>query len=297
MANKGLVFSIQPFSIHDGKGIRTNVFLKGCPLHCLWCHNPEGLSSTLDVEYFENKCQHCGTCGFIFEHMHDVLKMREEEKIHLTKQCPYHALDLVGRWMTVDEVIDEVMIDYRFYQSSQGGMTISGGEPMLQKDFTYALMKKAKEKGLMTAMETSGYAPLDAYVKVAPYVDQFLWDDKESDSAKHKKFTGVGNDKISNNFEHLYQHGAHIKLRCPVIPGLNDTEEHFRGIAHRVVMHPDLDGWEIMPYHNFGLAKEKRLGNDRGYRFQVPDKGQKEKWNQIIQTYIEKEEQNESIYQ
>lgn len=290
MENKeGIVFSIQPFSIHDGKGIRTNVFLKGCPLRCRWCHNPEGLNRCVEIAYYENKCHHCGACGDVYKDLKNVQKESEEIKKKIVHSCPYRAYELLGKRMTVQEVIDEVMIDYNFYQTSQGGMTISGGEAMMQADFVCELLKEAKKKGLSTALETSGYAPKEAFQSLYTYVDQFLWDYKVTNPKSHKELTGVDSKLILDNFEWLYAQGAHMKLRCPLIPNVNDTEEHLKGIAHQIVCHPNLDGWEVMPYHDLGLSKEKRIGNERGYQFTVPSSNLKEEWNQKIKQYMEEE--------
>ena len=260
MEQKGLVFGIQHFSIHDGDGIRSNVFLKGCPLRCLWCHNPEGLSAQIEIQYIQNKCCGCGRCGYIFKNMHDLYIKSEDEKQQYAKKCLYGALEPVGKWMSVDEVIEDVMKDLRFFKKSNGGITVSGGEPMMQPDFSLALLKEAKKQGIQTAMETSGFASLEQYKKVLPYVDEFLWDYKETDETKHKKFTGVSNQQILKNLDALYKDGANIILRCPIIPGLNDTEEHFRGIAKRSREMKDLKGVELMPYHKFGVAKDARIG-------------------------------------
>ena len=283
MEQKGLVFGIQHFSIHDGDGIRSNVFLKGCPLRCLWCHNPEGLSAQIGIQYIQNKCRGCGRCGYIFKNMHDLYIKSEEEKQAYAAQCVYGALEPVGKWMTVTEVIDDVMKDLCFFKESNGGITVSGGEPMLQHEYTLALLKEAKKRGIQTAMETSGFALLKQYKQVLPYVDEFLWDYKETDETKHKKFTGVSNQRILENLDALYKDGANIILRCPIIPGLNDTEEHFRGIAKRSREMKDLKGVELMPYHKFGVAKDARIGRMEQKEYEVPSKDMKKSWeDQII---------------
>lgn len=282
MEQKGLVFGIQHFSIHDGEGIRSNVFLKGCPLRCLWCHNPEGLSAQIGIQYIQNKCRGCGKCGYIFKHMHDLYIKTESQKQAYASQCVYGALEPVGKWMTVTEVIDDVMKDLRFFKESDGGITVSGGEPMLQHEFTLALLKEAKKQGIRTAMETSGFAPLEQYKKVLPYVDEFLWDYKETDETKHKEFTGVNNQRILENLDALYKAGASIVLRCPIIPGLNDTEEHFRGIAARSSQMENLKGVELMPYHKFGVAKDTRIGRMEQKEYEVPSKNMKKYWEEQI---------------
>ena len=282
MEQKGLVFGIQHFSIHDGEGIRSNVFLKGCPLRCLWCHNPEGLSSQIGIQYIQNKCRGCGRCGYIFKNMHDLYIKTESQKQVYVDQCVYGALEPVGKWMTVTEVIDDVMKDLRFFKESDGGITVSGGEPMLQHEFTLALLKEAKKRGIQTAMETSGFALLEQYKQVLPYVDEFLWDYKETDEIKHKEFTGVSNQRILENLDALYKDGANIILRCPIISGLNDTEEHFRGIAQRSSQMKNLKGVELMPYHKFGVAKDTRIGRMEQKEYEVPSKNMKKYWEEQI---------------
>ena len=282
MEQKGLVFGIQHFSIHDGEGIRSNVFLKGCPLRCLWCHNPEGLSSQIGIQYIQNKCRGCGRCGYIFKNMHDLYIKTESQKQAYAAQCVYGALEPVGKWMTVTEVIDDVMKDLRFFKESDGGITVSGGEPMLQHEFTLALLKEAKKRGIQTAMETSGFALLKQYKQVLPYVDEFLWDYKETDEIKHKEFTGVSNQRILENLDALYKDGANIILRCPIISGLNDTEEHFRGIAQRSSQMKNLKGVELMPYHKFGVAKDTRIGRMEQKEYEVPSKNMKKYWEEQI---------------
>ena len=282
MEQKGLVFGIQHFSIHDGDGIRSNVFLKGCPLRCLWCHNPEGLSAQIEIQYIQNKCCGCGRCGYIFKNMHDLYIKTESQKQAYAAQCVYGALEPVGKWMTVTEVIDDVMKDLRFFKESDGGITVSGGEPMLQHEFTLALLKEAKKRGIQTAMETSGFALLEQYKQVLPYVDEFLWDYKETDEIKHKEFTGVSNQRILENLDALYKDGANIILRCPIIPGLNDTEEHFRGIAKRSRQMKNLKGVELMPYHKFGVAKDARIGRMEQKEYESPSKDMKKSWEEQI---------------
>lgn len=285
---KGLIFGIQHFSIHDGDGIRSNVFLKGCPLRCLWCHNPEGLSPKMELQYFENRCRKCGKCGDIYQNMLLLSGQPEDRKESYAQNCPYGALEQVGSYMTADQVLDEVRMDQEFFRTSRGGITLSGGEPMMQTDFVFSILKKAKKIGLSTAVETSGYSDKSDYERIYPYVDEFLWDCKETDSKKHKRYTGVDNYKIISNLRFLYDKGASITLRCPVIPGMNDTEEHFQGIARLLNEFEDLKGWEIMPYHRLGAAKEKRLGGKQGKKFSVPEKDTVEQWKQKINEYIRK---------
>lgn len=226
MMVKGIVFDIQRFSIHDGPGIRTTVFLKGCPLRCLWCHNPESQS-------FEPEIMH--ELGF--------------DKI-------------VGKEMSISEVMTEVLKDRAYYERTGGGITLSGGEPMGQFLFTNALLEEAKSSGLHTCLETAGYGPTHQYEEVAPLVDLFLFDYKVTDAQKHYQLAGRDNALILTNLDRLYTLGASIRLRCPLIPAINDEDTHLQGIAHLLEKYPRIDGPEIMAYHNLGNSKAASLGRE-----------------------------------
>ena len=225
--NKGIVFDIQRFSLHDGPGIRTTVFLKGCPLRCMWCHNPESWKLAPEP----------------------MVKENGESRI-----C--------GREMTADAVIEEVLADRAYYENSGGGLTVSGGEPMLQLPFLLELLKMAKAAGIHTCLETSGYCERDSLDAVLPFVDLFLFDIKETDPERHREFTGVDNRLILQNLEHLHRAGADILLRCPIIPGLNDSDGHIATVAALAREYPNIRGVEIMPYHDMGKGKWKELGRE-----------------------------------
>lgn len=281
---KGLVFGIQHFSIHDGPGIRSAVFLKGCPLHCLWCHNPEGLSCDVGLQYYENDCENCGACGFIFKDMKKAGTLSLDRKQKAVKSCPFHALRLVGEPMSVEEIMDQVMKDLRYFKSSGGGITISGGEPMMQAEFAAELAKSAKEQHITTTLETSGFAALKDFISIMPFIDTFLWDYKATGEEMHKKLIGASNRRILSNLSYLHDHGANIVIRCPLIPGVNDTDEHLKGIADLCRQYPDLAGIEIMPYHKMGVSKAKRMGLMQE-EYQVPKKKLKDDWLKKIQGF------------
>lgn len=281
---KGFIFGIQHFSIHDGPGIRSTVFLKGCPLRCLWCHNPEGLSCGIGIQYYENECFKCGHCGNIYENMEHVELLSEEEKHRLAKECPGHALRLVGEYMSVEQVMEQIMKDYRYFRSSQGGITISGGEPMMQPSFSIELARAAKKSGITVSLETSGFSSIENYRSIMPYVDTFLWDYKATTDEMHKRLTGVSERKILRNLDELYRNGAQIVLRCPLVPEVNDTEEHLKGIAEITKKYPKLKGIEIMPYHKMGVSKAKRTGILQK-EYQVPQKEKKMYWVEKIKEY------------
>lgn len=278
---KGTIFGIQRFSIHDGPGIRTVVFLKGCPLRCIWCHNPEGISHLVEGKLLNENSR-------LSEVSKKLIKSINEKKLDYMdskckKMCVLEEIELVGMYVTVESVIKEVIRDKRYYDTSFGGITISGGEPMFQMSFLLELLKQSKEKGISTALETSGYASIDDYYKVAPYVDYFLWDYKESNPMLSKNFIGVTNDKILENLANINSLGKKIILRCPIIPSLNDRDDHFKSIAKLTKEYENIQGFEIMPYHNLGIAKAKKMEFSEISSFTVPSKELVDEWrNKII---------------
>lgn len=267
---KGTIFNIQKFSINDGPGIRTTVFMKGCPLDCIWCHNPESKSTKPELFFDARKCILCGACIALCEagchsFSGDVHSLSRTSCISCggcAKVCVTNALELAGEEKTPEEVIAEVMKDKAFYDNSGGGITLSGGEPMAQMDFTLELLKLAKEKGLHTCMETCGYAREEDFKKVAPLVDIFLFDYKETLEEKHKEYTRVSNKLILSNLRMLDDMGSSIVLRCPIIPTLNDRPEHFDGIAQIANELRNIAEINIEPYHPLGKGKAEMLSKD-----------------------------------
>ena len=266
---KGTVFNIQKFCINDGPGIRTTVFLKGCPLSCLWCHNPESKSAKPEIMYDSKKCIVCGKCaavcpmqchGFSEEKGHIFCREKCISCGRCTEGCYASALEMAGKQREAEDVIAEVMKDKAFYDNSGGGMTLSGGEPMLQFDFTYELLTLAKEKGLHTCIETCGYAPSENYRRIAPLIDIFLFDYKETDPSRHKDYTGVTNELILENLKMLDEMGAKTVLRCPIIPTMNDRAEHFKGIADVANSLKNILEINVEPYHPLGSGKSAMLG-------------------------------------
>jgi pyruvate formate lyase activating enzyme len=219
---KGIVFDIQQGGMHDGHGIRTVVFLKGCPLRCVWCHNAESIAPEIQPDL-----KNPGKC--------------------------------FGRELSVHEVMDVVEKDRAFYEESGGGITLSGGEPMLQFEFTKALLMAAREQGIHTCLDTCGYASRYQYRQIDSLIDLFHYDYKASSSTEHELWTGVSSKEIMSNLRMLYERGAEIILRCPIVPGLNATEEHFRGIAALSMEMPKLI-INVLPYHNMGRDKWGRSG-------------------------------------
>lgn len=242
----GTIFDIQHFSVHDGPGIRTTVFMKGCPLRCKWCHNPEGLSKSLQLQFFEDKCIGCALCG---------------ERNHLSdaQKCPAGALKVCGREVDEDEVIAEVLKDKIFY-SDNGGITFSGGECLLQADFVASVLCKAKALGLHTAIDTCGYVPFEELEKTLACCDLYLYDIKCFTSNVHKEYTGVDNLLIIDNLKRLDAAQKDIWIRIPVIPGFNNTVEEMSRIAELISSMPSIKQLTLMPYHTLGASKYKTLG-------------------------------------
>jgi glycyl-radical enzyme activating protein len=265
---EGIVFNIQRFSIHDGPGIRTTVFLKGCPLSCIWCHNPESISPHLEISFNESLCKHCGSCAAVCpKGAHIIgteshLYNREEcERCgRCTEACLAEAITMVGERMSAEEVVAEVERDIPFYNTSGGGMTLSGGEPLLQIDFSRALLSLAKERGIHTCLDTSGYVLSDQLDTIRKHVDLFLFDFKGADPARHRQHTGVDPGIILKNLDILVKKGDRIILRCPIIPGYTDNDDHFLEIAALEKSYPELVEINILGYHELGKGKYDRLG-------------------------------------
>lgn len=263
----GTVCEIEKYAIHDGPGIRTVVFLKGCPLSCLWCSNPETQSINQEVYFNTNKCMSCGRCVQVCTQ--NAIDVREGKAIHIREKCigcgkcadtcAFVAFNTIGRKMTVTEVFEELIKDDVFYQKSGGGITISGGEVLMHGDFVEALLKMCKENYLHTAIETSGFGSFDTLKRISKYTDLIMFDIKHMDNEVHKKLTGVSNKIIHSNLRKLSQDYGSIIIRIPLIPGLND---HIRNIEEttKLALELKINEIHLLPYHSLGLEKYKQLG-------------------------------------
>ncbi len=267
----GWIFNIQRFSVHDGPGIRTTVFLKGCPLRCLWCDNPESQRLEPQIVFWQERCIHCDAClGVCPESALEV--DAEGNRRWLLEQCTLcgrcaevcfaGALEQIGRRATVQEVLTTVEADRRFYEQSGGGATLSGGEPLGQPLFSRALLQAIHERGIHTAIETSGYGPWSVWLELLPHLDLILYDLKEMDPERHQMMTGVSNRLILANLRRLADTGKEIIVRQPVIPGCNDSPESIHALARFVSSLQTIEEIDLLPYHRFGRAKYDRLGKE-----------------------------------
>jgi pyruvate formate lyase activating enzyme len=272
---KGMVLNIQHFSTHDGPGMRTTVFLKGCSLRCKWCSNPESIQLKPELGYNMNKCIGLAECGFCLKECPEsaIFFLDSDIKAQVNWDlctncgkcvpvCPPQALYLFGQEMTVAQVLDEVEQDSSFYRESGGGMTLSGGECQLQPDFSAALLEEAHRRGINTAIETASNVPWEFMVKVLPHVDTVLHDIKLTDPERHKKWTGVDNKRIRENLKRAYETFPDKKFiaRTPLIPGVNDDEEHIRAALAFIKPHKNVVDYELLPYMRFGESKYGFLG-------------------------------------
>lgn len=273
---KGTVFNIQKFSVHDGDGIRTLVFLKGCPLRCGWCSNPESQRTQPEHAFNPSRCLTAEVCGRCIEACETgALSLREglilfdvrrcRQCMRCVEACPSGAQTRYGDVMTVKEVLDKVERDGVFFSRSGGGLTLSGGEALTQFDFAMALLRTARSHALDTTIETCGYYPYEKLREACTCLDGLIYDIKIFDSEKHKKYTGVGNEPILGNFKRVVEDfpDLPILVRTPVIPGVNDTDEEIRAIRDFIPRRPNIE-YELLTYHRLGQPKYGYLGRPYG---------------------------------
>lgn len=274
MEAKGIIFNIQKFSLHDGPGVRTTVFFKGCPLRCKWCANPESQLMKPQILYHGRDCIHCGRCVMFCPAK--ALSMDDEGKIHFDSAgcrgcltcvhgCPQRALSCSGDAKTVDEVVEVCMQDAEFYEESGGGVTLSGGEALMQPEFAGEMLKRLKARGVHTAMETTGFAPAKVFDAVTADAELLLFDIKHWDAEKHKEGTGVDNALILANMRRAIANGRAVLPRLPVIPGFNDSLEDAAGFVRRL-REAGADRIQLLPFHQFGESKYDLLGQSYEYR-------------------------------
>lgn len=292
MALTGVIFNIQRYSVQDGPGIRTTIFLKGCPMRCPWCSNPESWKGYPELGHVDTLCDGCGRCVTVCPKQAIAVvngKVQVNRVLcnncgECVPVCPLDALKIFGREMTVDEVMEEVRRDQLFYRNSEGGVTISGGEVLAQADFSAEVFRRCVDAGIHTAIESCGYAPRRQLDKILPYLDLALYDIKHMDSQVHKKFTGTPNERILENARHMAARGIPLIVRVPVIPGFNDDEANISATCQFAAsMNGSVRQIDLLPYHRFGMGKWAML--DRTYPIpdiRPPEKERVEKLQAII---------------
>ncbi len=262
------IFEIQTFSLHDGPGIRTTVFFKGCPLRCKWCSNPEGLEIRPTLSYQIKKCTQCLACSNVCpsgalsaENGKLIVQHDKCTACGLCLEiCPTQALKLYGYPAEAEDIIVRVKKDKAYFDKSGGGITLSGGEVMMQPQFTLQLLQLAKQEKIHTCIETCGYGKQEDYKKILPFVDLFLFDYKLSNEAAHVAYTGKSNQKILENLDFICKNGAKVCLRLPIIPEINDNTAHFKAIVEVSQKYEAIKSVELMPYHNWGQHKYEEIG-------------------------------------
>ncbi|MEL1134353.1 choline TMA-lyase-activating enzyme [Desulfitobacterium sp. THU1] len=272
LERKARIFNVQKYSIYDGPGIRTLIFFKGCPLRCKWCSNPEGLERKYQVMYKEDLCIHCGQCIAVCPV--NIHNFSEESRHHVNRDidcigcrkceeiCPKQALSIAGEDKSISEVLEIIQQDALFYLSSGGGVTLGGGEVTAQPEFATNLLMECKRMGINTAIETCGYVKLDSLLMIAQFTDLFLYDLKHIDSDRHYELTGVRNERILDNLTELIRRGYHVKVRMPLIKGLNDGFDTLRRTLEFLKPFQsckNFQGIDLLPYHRLGINKYKQL--------------------------------------
>jgi len=282
----GTVFNIQRYSIHDGPGIRTTVFLKGCPLNCWWCQNPESQLSGQEMVFWEDRCIGCGACSLNCPsgaiRMENKKPVTDKNKCNLcgecSRICPAQVREMIGKKLTAEEIIKEIEKNLVFYEESGGGVTFSGGEPLGQSEFLEGLLNGCREKKIHTAVDTSGYVSWEILNKMIPKVDLFLYDLKLMDNERHKKYTGVSNELILENLKKLSSVHNNIFVRFPVIPGINDDCQNIKEIG-KFLSSLKITQVNILPYHHIGIDKYKRL--ERTYKLATTQPPSEEKLSEV----------------
>lgn len=288
----GIVFNIQKFCIHDGDGIRTCVFLKGCPLRCVWCHNPESYEKSPTISFDKYKCSLCGRCieecsARIIEN--NSLGIDRQKCLSCgkcTSVCLNDANEIIGREMTASEVLEEVLKDKIFYDSSGGGVTLTGGEPSCQPDFALEILHLLKREGISVAIETCGSGSREFYKEAAGLDATFLFDIKCIDSVLHKKLTGAYNSKIMSNLLYLMEVDADIIIRLPMIPDCNDSDENIARLSEFLNENKGRYRYaELMPYHTLGVGKAEKIGSKATYTHSNAGEGEISRWESLFASY------------
>ena len=278
MTTTGIIFDIKRFSIHDGPGIRSTVFFKGCPLSCRWCHNPESQSPQPELIFRPERCLNCGDCaevcpsGATVIHGSEIHYLIDRCQVcgQCVRVCYPGARELIGYEISPEEVVDELVKDLPFYQESGGGVTISGGEPLYQPDFLEEILRLCQQKGLHTALDTCGASSWEELERQLKYLDLVLFDLKIMDDDLHKGYTGGSNKQILENLQRLAQAKIPLRIRRPVIPGVNDSREEIQALASLIQNTNGVDRIDLLPYHALSADKYQRLGREENVDWETP---------------------------
>jgi pyruvate formate lyase activating enzyme len=287
------IINIQKCCVHDGPGIRTTIFFKGCPLNCWWCHNPESQNYEKEIMYNEEKCSKCGVC--IQKCSNNCISIKDNTLTTIYDNCTYcetcvdfcinSAREIVGKEFNLESLMKEIEKDKIFYEQSGGGVTLSGGEVMTQIDFVEPLVKACHRKGISVAIDTCGHAPFQNYEKIIEYVDVFLYDIKLIDSQMHQKYTGKSNYMILDNLKKLSEKNANINLRIPLIDGINADHKNINEIIN-FIRNLNIKNINLLPYHEIGKDKYNRLGLDyKGHLMKVPSDEKLKEFKSLFEQY------------
>lgn len=284
----GTIFNINRYAIHDGAGIRTTVFFKGCPIRCHWCSNPESQKTAFELSYLKSECILCGRCVEscpqnairLSENVHSIDRKACNLCGECVLPCPSGALEITGRTISARELYGEVSTDRPFWERSHGGVTISGGEPLVQPAFAKAFLNICQDNYVHTAIETCLHVPQDSLQGILPFVDQVICDLKIMDDTLHKKFTGGSNSLILKNIATLLATDKEVLVRMPLLPGVNDDENNLRAVGTFIESHREGTQFELLPYHQMGEAKYERLG--RSYKMTTMSPPSKKSMSQAI---------------
>ncbi len=294
---KGIILNLQRFSVHDGPGIRTLVFMKGCQLRCLWCSNPESHKVGLQLGFIESRCVGCGKCVDVCPNK--AIMITEEGKAYTDRKlcnacgrcveaCLYDAREIAGKYTTIEELVKDVEEDRDFYSNSGGGVTVGGGEPLMQHDFVREFLKRCQDRWLHTAMETCGYALWENMERVLEYVDYLFYDIKHMDHVVHREITGLSNELILENIGKILSNRSvpEVVVRVPVIPGLNDSEENISATAKFISDLGNAKGIELLPYHRLGKSKYEQFGMKYSLEnLRAPEDDHMQKLNDIVRSF------------
>ncbi|MHC1723687.1 MAG: choline TMA-lyase-activating enzyme [Aminipila sp.] len=273
---KATIFNIQKYNMYDGPGVRTLVFFKGCPLRCKWCANPEGLEKKFQIMFKSNSCTNCGACVSVCPvGIHSISKDSQKHEVSqnidclgcgkCVEVCNAKALTVVGEVKTISELLEIILEDKTFYEVSGGGVTLGGGEVTMQTEAATSLLQACKQEGINTAIETCGYTKLENILKIAEFTDLFLYDIKQMNSDKHFELTGVRNELILSNLKELLHRRYNVKVRMPMLKGINDSEEEIRQVIEFLMPYRDcknFKGIDLLPYHKLGVNKYNQLGKE-----------------------------------